>query len=128
MRILLADPQPTVRFALRALLERQPGVEVVGEASSAGTLLRQIRTRCPDLVLLDGSFCDAGGDVLSTLRAACPALAVVVLSARPETQPRALEAGADGFVCKTDPPEALLAAVRSFRPAGRGGMPCRTVV
>jgi DNA-binding NarL/FixJ family response regulator len=126
MRILLADPQPNVRFALRALLERQPGVKVAGEASSVDTLLRQIRTRCPHLVLLDGDWRDgAAVDVLSALRKACPDLGVVVLSARPETRQLALDAGADGFVCKTDPPEALLAAVRSFQHADSDRMPHR---
>ena len=41
MRILLADGQPRVRFAMRVLLERQPGVEVVGEAVDAEDLLAQ---------------------------------------------------------------------------------------
>jgi DNA-binding NarL/FixJ family response regulator len=52
MRILLADDQPKVRFALRVLLERQPGLKVVGEAADADDLLAQMETACPDLVLL----------------------------------------------------------------------------
>jgi DNA-binding NarL/FixJ family response regulator len=129
MRVLIADPQPSVRFALQALLQRQPGIEVAGEVSSASTLLHQVRTRCPDLVLLDGNLCDGVlADDLSTMRASCPDLTVVILSARPETERLALEAGANAFVCKTDPPEVLLAAVRAFQPTGWGERPHRAVV
>ena len=52
MRILLADSRPKVRFALRVLLERQPGLEVVGEASDAYWLQSLTAELCPDLVLL----------------------------------------------------------------------------
>jgi len=51
--ILIADDQPRVRHALRLLLEQEPGVNVVGEAAEAKTLLAQVAARCPDLVLLD---------------------------------------------------------------------------
>ncbi len=53
MRILLADDQTRVRFALRVLLERQPGLAVVGEATNSRDLLDQINATRPDTVLLD---------------------------------------------------------------------------
>ena len=53
MRILIADDQPKVRFAMRVLLDRQPGLVVVGEAVHADSLLAQAAKACPDLVLLD---------------------------------------------------------------------------
>ena len=53
MRILLADNQSKVRFALRALLEQQPGLTIVGEAAEAGDALLQVEAVRPDLVLLD---------------------------------------------------------------------------
>jgi DNA-binding NarL/FixJ family response regulator len=112
MQILLADNQPKVRFGLRVLLERQPGLKVVGEATNAEDLLAQIEADCPDLVLLDWELPGlAGGDLLSALRAACPDLFVIVLSGRTEVRRAALDAGADAFVNKCDPPEWLLAAV-----------------
>ena len=52
MQILLADNQPKVRFGLRVLLERQPGLKVVGEAVDAEDLLTQMEATCPDLILL----------------------------------------------------------------------------
>ena len=52
MQILLADNQPKVRFGLRVLLERQPGLKVVGEAADAEELLARMEADRPDLVLL----------------------------------------------------------------------------
>jgi DNA-binding NarL/FixJ family response regulator len=49
--------------------------------------------------------------LLPALRALCPHLKVVVLSGRPEARQAALDAGADAFVSKIDPPERLLAAL-----------------
>ncbi len=115
MQILLADNQPKVRFGLRVLLEQQPGLKVIGEATNAEDLLAQMKTDCPDLVLLGWSLPGlAKADLLSTLRAACPDLFVIVLSGRPEVRRAALAAGADAFVSKCDPPERLLAAIADY--------------
>jgi DNA-binding NarL/FixJ family response regulator len=116
MRILLADDQPKVRFAMRALLERQPGLKVVGETINAENLLAQAETVCPDLVLLDWELPGmAAADLLTVLRAACPDLYVIALSGRPEAYRAALKAGADAFVSKVDPPERLLRAIDDCR-------------
>jgi DNA-binding NarL/FixJ family response regulator len=112
MQILLADNQPKVRFGLRVLLERQPGLKVVGEATNAEDLLAQMKTDCPDLVLLGWGLPGlAKVDLLSALRRACPGLFVIVLSGRTEVRRAALDAEADAFVYKCDPPERLLAAI-----------------
>jgi two-component system response regulator DevR len=111
MRILIADHQAQVRFALRTLLGRQPGLEVVGEATTARELLAQVGMIRPDLVLLHWRLSEAGPDLVQSLHQACPGLRVLVLSARPETRCDALASGADAFVCKMDPPDKLLEAV-----------------
>ena len=114
MRILLADDQPRIRFALRTLLYRQSQMQVVSEAGDADSLLAQIEMTSPDLVLLDWEL--PGRRALSSpaaLRAVCPDLVVIALSGRPEAKRAALAAGADGFVSKTDPPERLLAAIEA---------------
>ncbi len=111
MRILIADDQPKVRFALRVLLERQPGREVIGEAIDANDLLTKTETSCPDLVLLGWELPGLAERNLLALREACPSLFVVVLSCRPEARRQALAAGADAFVSKADPPERLLVAI-----------------
>lgn len=117
MRILLADDEPKVRFALRALLQRQPGLTVLGEAVDAQHLLAQTEGAYPDLVLLDWELPGlASVDLLSALRGVYPDVVVIALSGRPGARRAALNAGADAFVSKGDPPERLLAAIDNFGP------------
>jgi DNA-binding NarL/FixJ family response regulator len=112
MRILVADDQPRIRFALRVLLERQAGLKVVGEAVDAEDLLAQAEVTYPDVVLLGWELSGlAAVGSMSALREACPDLLVIALSGRPEARRAALDAGADAFVSKGDPPERLLAAI-----------------
>lgn len=116
MRILLADDQPAVRHALRVLLERQPGLEVVGEAADGLGLLTQSAATRPDLVLLDWQLPGVlPPELLLALRRISPHLPVIALSGRPEVKGAALQAGADAFVCKCDPPELLLSAIAGCR-------------
>jgi two-component system NarL family response regulator len=112
MRIMLADDQLKVRFALRVLLERQPGLKVISEAASGEELLCRLNKSCPDLLLLDWELGDPN-ELLPALRARCPQLLVIALSGRSEARVPALGAGVDDFVSKVDPPEQLLAAVNN---------------
>jgi DNA-binding NarL/FixJ family response regulator len=114
MRILLADHQARVRFALRALLEQQSDLTVVGEAGEAAKTLSQVTALHPDLILLDWDLRGLTTALLPVLRKTCPDLIVVALSARPEMREAALAAGADAFVSKTDPPERLLESIREI--------------
>lgn len=115
MRIILADNQPKVRLAMQLLLGQEEERSVVGEAANAEGLFAQIEKTSPDLVLLDW---DLPGvpmvDLLSALNNTYPALSVIALSWRLEMEYTALDAGADAFVSKADPPEQLLAAIASF--------------
>jgi DNA-binding NarL/FixJ family response regulator len=112
MRILLADNQAKVRFALRVLLERQAGFEVVTEVSNVQDLLVRTATECLDLVLLDWELAGpAAAGLLLALRNERPDLVVIALSGRLEARRAALAAGADAFVSKGDPPERLLETI-----------------
>lgn len=112
MRVLLADVQSRVRFALRVLLERLPDLQVIGEADDAESLLAQTQATLPDLLLLGWPLPDGAlGHLLSTVRQICPQLPVIALSGRPEARRAAMRAGANAFVYKGDPPEELLAAI-----------------
>ena len=114
MRILLAHDQPNVRFALRVLLEREPGLAIVGEATDGDDLLSRVETTLPDVVLLGWELPGlTTTDYLSLLRRIRPDLLVIALSVRSEARTAALSAGADAFVSKGDPPERLLAALRT---------------
>jgi DNA-binding NarL/FixJ family response regulator len=117
MRIVLADDRPKTRYALRQLLARQPGLEVVGEATSAGELVAHLEAACPDLVLLDWELpgLTRDGSPVAQLRRLCPGLRVVILSGDIGAREVALAAGADAYVSKTNPPERLLAAIEKER-------------
>lgn len=114
MKIILADNQPRVRFALRALLAQQQHVEIVGEARDIDMLQSLIDTAVPDLVILDWDLpglADFGS--ITALRANNPNLYIVVLSGHNDVRQNALDAGTNQFVSKTDPPEKLLAALEN---------------
>jgi DNA-binding NarL/FixJ family response regulator len=124
MRVLVADDQATVRSALRWLLKEQPGFHVVGEVIKGEKLLDQAAAVQPDLVLLDWELCGlspalnrAAGQgrrrLLDSLHALKSRPKVIVLSSRPEMHQAALDAGADAFVSKGDPPARLLAILRA---------------
>lgn len=116
MRILLADNQSHVRFALRVLLERQPGFEVVGEAITIDDVILKTETSHPDLILLDWDLPGlATVGSITALKKEHPKLFIAVISGRFEARQAALVAGADAFVSKSDPPERLLAAIRNHQ-------------
>jgi two-component system nitrate/nitrite response regulator NarL len=113
MRILIADARPQVRFALRVLLGRQPGLEMEGEVVDARALLAQIQTTCPDTLLLDWELPGmAMDDLVPALRDLCSNLAIIALSSRWEACRTAMAAGVDAFVSKSSPPERLLSAIK----------------
>jgi DNA-binding NarL/FixJ family response regulator len=113
IRVLIADDQAKVRSALRCFLKQANGSVVVDEASDASDAVRMVAEWQPDLVLLDWELPDRGDvALLNRLRAARPNLTVIAVSGMPEARRAALEAGADAFVSKGDPPDRLLSAVR----------------
>ena len=116
MKILLADAKPNIRYALSVLLTEQPGLEVVGETDDPEGLLPQIKTNCPDLVILSWDFSPRElENLLRDMRMIRPELLIIALSAKPNLKQAALQAGANAFICKGDPPEKLLASLKYFR-------------
>ena len=113
MRILIADDQERVRFALRVLLAQQPGLQVVGEAANGEALLAQAGAVAADLALVDWELprlAEAGG--LPGIHRSAPALQIIVLSSRPGVRQAALAMGGAAFVSKGEPPERLLTVIR----------------
>jgi len=112
MRILIADTQPKVRFALQVLLQRQPDLNVVGEAIDAQSLLEEVEAECPDVVLLGWELPGMDMDYLvPSLRECCPGIVIIALSGRLEAHRAADKLGVDAFVSKSSPPDRLLAAI-----------------
>lgn len=112
-RILVAESRPDVRSALKLLLEQDAGMVVSSEAKKGRDVLQQVKTTCPDVIILDY---DLPGlqvrDLLRGVRSVCPGVWVVATCARSEVRQTALSAGADAFVSKADPPQSLLRTVR----------------
>ena len=112
-RVLVVDNDARVRSALQTLLKQEPGVIVVRESPDLGSLAAQYKEFQPDLVLLDWELPGRPAAALLFSRNGCDLQAKrIVMSKRPESERAALEAGADAFVSKADPPERLL---RTFR-------------
>lgn len=119
MTIVVADADRRVRSAVRILLREEPGVAVVGESSDLAGLVAQVRELKPDVVLLDWELPGRPAAALLLARSTLNYQPkVIVFSARPELEGDILAAGADAFVSKGDPPEALL---RAFRKVAAGG-------
>jgi two-component system response regulator NreC len=115
-RIVLVEDHAILREGLRALIELEPDLKVVGEASTAAEGIRVVQSASPTLVITDLAM--PGGSGLRTideLRAACPNLRVLVLTAycTDEYIGAALTAGADGYVLKDASRSELLQAIRS---------------
>ena len=103
IRVVLADDHALVRAGIRVLLEKLPGVEVVGEAANGRETLELIKKSAPNLVLLDISMTELGGlEALPRIVKDFPAVKVLILSghANEEYVIRALRSGAAGYMLK----------------------------
>ena len=115
LKLLIVDDHEIVRQGL-----------ICGEAASAEEAVRQARKHKPDVVLLDVRLKDDDGlDVIKRLRAACPAVRVVILSAfdNPTYVARAVSAGAHDYLLKTATRQELIASVTG---AATGASPTRS--
>lgn len=122
VRVLIADDQQLLRVGFRLILERQPGVEVVAEATNGTEAVTLVRQLNPDVVLMDIRMPDLDGIQATRLILADQATAhtrVIILTTfdLDEYVYEALRAGASGFLLKDLPPEQLADAVLT---AGHG--------
>lgn len=118
IRVALADDHQLVRAGFRALLESEPDIEVVVEASGGQALLRELRARPADVALVDIRMPDGDGLWATEQIAADPALAgvrvvVVTTFELDEYVSRAILGGASGFLVKDTEPADLIRAVRA---------------
>ena len=115
---MLVDDHPVVRAGLRALVDGQEDLTVVGEADGLDAALRIARAERPDVVLMDlslGPHAAGGAEVTSRLRALDQPPEVLVLTTYDTESDilRALDAGARGYLLKDAPPGELFAGIRA---------------
>jgi DNA-binding NarL/FixJ family response regulator len=114
-KLLLVEDHELVRAHLTALLQREPDLEVHGEAGAGATALSLLGRQEPDLVILDAASKRSRGlDLLKELKGFRPQLPVLMVSMHDETfyAERALRAGAQGFLTAEEAAAHMLAAVR----------------
>jgi DNA-binding NarL/FixJ family response regulator len=114
-RVVLADDHRIVRDGLRALLQKEPGFEMVGEAEDGVGALELARKLAPDVLLVDISMPRMNGiETVRRLRAELPEIRILCLSVRNEEQLvlAMIEAGAAGYVLKESSFQELITAIR----------------
>jgi NarL family two-component system response regulator LiaR len=115
IRVLLVDDHAVVRKGMRALLDREAGIEVVGEAEDGEQAVRAADRLRPDVILMDLEMPRVGGiEATQQISAAHPESRIVVLTshAAEEDVFPALKAGAQGYLLKHSAPEEVLQAIR----------------
>ena len=116
VRVLLADDHVTVRHGLRLLVEGEPDMTVVGEASDGAAAVKLALECKPDVVVMDVSMPGVNGLVATRmLKKILPGVAIVTLTRHADDAylQELLRAGASGYVLKQSPPAELLQAIRS---------------
>ena len=114
-RIVVVDDHAIVREGLCELLQREPDLQVVGQASHAREAAALCARLRPDCILLDLTLGrDSAFSLIADLRAAHPRTAILVVSMHDEMvfAERALRGGANGYVCKHEQMQVLLTAIR----------------
>jgi len=116
IRVLVADDQSMIRAGFRLLLAREPDIDVVAEASNGVEAVQQAARFSPTVVLMDIRMPELDGiEATRQILAADPAARILILTTfdLDEYVYESLQAGASGFVLKDDPPEQLIAALRT---------------
>ena len=116
IRVLLADDHDVVRNGLARLLQMQPDIEVISQASDGQMAVDQVLQLRPDVVIMDVSMPRLSGmEATRRITAQLPGIRVIGLSMHGHDDVAAAmtAAGAVAYLAKTSPPESLIAAIRS---------------
>lgn len=123
IRVVVSDDHPVVRSGIRHVLEREPDIEVVGEAANGIEALRLAMDLAPDVLLLDIEMPGMTG--IDVTRAVCAAglpTRVLAMSAHDDEQyiSMMLLLGAVGYLTKDEPHAVIVAAIRGVTQMERG--------
>lgn len=122
IRIVVADDHTLFRDGLKKLLEVQPSMELVGEASNGGDAIDVVKKTSPDVLLLDVSMPGRGGlEIVEEIKKWRPSVRILILTAHPEDHYaiRCLKNGADGYVTKDRAIDRLVHAIHKIQQGGK---------
>ncbi len=112
IQVLIADDHPRSRLGLRALLATLPQVNVIGEAINGQEAVSLAESSHPDVIIMDAHMPEMDGlEATRRIKHCCPQIRIIMLSAYNNYRAEASAAGADGFLAKGCPIEALWAAI-----------------
>jgi DNA-binding NarL/FixJ family response regulator len=114
IRVILADDHAVVREGTRQLLEREPDIEVVGEATNGSEAVRMVEQLRPKVVVMDVRMPGMGGvEATKAIKSRFPEVEVLVMTAYEDDEFvfTLLEAGASGYLLKTAPVKELVKAI-----------------
>src|SRR5512146_113412 len=117
IRILIADDHPVVRRGVQELLETREGWEVCGQAATGAEAVEQVQRLKPDIVIMDISMPEMNGiEAIRHMRAIAPEVEILTLTMHDsESMFRGvMEAGAHGYVLKSDLDGRLIEAVEAL--------------
>jgi DNA-binding NarL/FixJ family response regulator len=120
--VFLADDHAVVRDGLRALLEAQPDMRVIGDAANGRDTVRQVARLCPDVVVLDIAMPELNGiEAAREIAQVSPATQVIILSMHSTTEHifQALQAGVRGYLLKESAGIEVVNAIRAVHTGQR---------
>ena len=115
IKVLIADDHQIVREGLRSMLEKEPGIKVVGEAEEGRTTLRLARELTPDVIIMDVAMPDLNGiEATRQIVAEFPTIKVIALSMHDDRRfvLNMIKAGAKGYLLKDSAFKDLAKAIR----------------
>jgi len=121
IRVLLADDHPVVRVGLRALVNDEPDMEVVGEAGNGAQVVAMREQLQPDVIVMDISMPEMDGlEATRRIRSHCAACQVLILTVHAHERYLfpVLKAGAAGYVLKSTADTELVNAIRTVAQGG----------
>ena len=116
IKVLIADDHQIVREGLRSMLEKEPGIKVVGEAEEGRTTLRLARELAPDVIIMDVAMPELNGiEATRQILAEFPAIKVIALSMHDDRRfvLNMIKAGAKGYLLKDSAFKDLAKAIRA---------------